>query len=62
MSPCHFSGKRQQILGEERQFLNVDAELAGAGAEQIAAHADVVADVEQLVELEALSPTASFLT
>ena len=43
---------REQRLGEEVELLDVHAELAGAGAEQVALDADDVADVEQLVELE----------
>ena len=35
-------------------LFDVDAEFAGAGAEEIAGDADVVAEVEQLVEREAL--------
>ena len=41
-------------LGEEGEALDVDGELAGAGAEEVAGDADVVAEVEQLVEREAL--------
>ena len=40
-------------LGEEGERLDVDGELAGAGAEEVAGDADVVAHVEQLVEREA---------
>ena len=46
--------QRQHGLGEEGEALNVDGELAGAGAEQVARGADVVAHVEQFVEREAL--------
>ena len=38
------------VLREEFQLLGVDAQLAGAGAEQVAFHADDVAEVEQLEE------------
>ena len=54
-------GQRQQILGEEGQLLDMDAELAGAGAEEIALDADVVADVEELVELPKLVADGIFL-
>ena len=46
--------QREHGLGEEGQALDVHGELAGAGAEQVAGDADVVAEVEQLVEREAL--------
>ena len=46
-------GQRQQVFGEERELFDMDGELAGARAEEIALDADVVAEVEQLVELEA---------
>ena len=39
----------------------MDAELAGAGAEEVALDADVVADVEQLVELPKLVSDGIFL-
>ena len=39
-------------MREELQLLGVDAELAGAGAEQVAFHADDVADIQHLEELE----------
>ena len=45
-------GHGEQRLGEELQLLGVDAQLARAGAEQIALHADDVADIEHLEELE----------
>ena len=41
-------------FGKKRQRLHVHRQLAGARAEQIAGDADVVAQVEQLVEREAL--------
>ena len=46
--------QRQHGLGQEGQPLHVDGQLAGPGAEQVARHADVVAQVEQLVERKAL--------
>ena len=45
-------GHGEQGLGEELELLRVDAQLAGAGAEEIALDADDVADIEQLEELE----------
>jgi hypothetical protein len=39
----------------------VHAEFAGAGAKQVSAHADVVAEVEQFVELETLLTNRIFL-
>ena len=38
----------KQRLGQELELLRVDAELAGAGAEEIAFHADDVAEIDQL--------------
>ncbi len=49
-----FLGQREQVFHQEGDFFDVDGKLAGAGAEEIALHADVVAEVEQLVEREAL--------
>ncbi len=45
-------GHRKQRLGKELQLLGVDAQLAGAGPEQVALHADDVADIQHLEELE----------
>ena len=45
-------GHGEQRLGEELELLDVHAQLAGARAEQVAFHADDVADIEQLEELE----------
>ena len=59
--PVELFRQRQQILGEEGELLDVDAELAGAGAEEVAFDADVVADVEQLVELPELVADGIFL-
>ena len=47
-------GQREHGLGEEGDGLDVNGELAGAGAEEIAGDADVVAEVEELVEFEGL--------
>ncbi len=52
-------GQRQQVLHQECELRDVDDQLVGARAEQVSLHADVVADIEQLVELEAFSPTSS---
>ena len=41
-----FFGQRQQDLGEEEQFFDMNTQLAGLGAEQIAGNADDVADIE----------------
>jgi hypothetical protein len=49
-----FLRHREKVLGEEGEVLDVDAEFAGAGAEEISFDADVVADVEELVELPEL--------
>ena len=51
--PVPFFRQRQQILGKERQFLDVHCQFASARAKQVPAHADVVTDIEQLPELEA---------
>jgi hypothetical protein len=45
---------REKVLGEEGEVLDVDTEFAGAGAEEISFDADVVADVEELVEFPEL--------
>jgi hypothetical protein len=47
---------REKILGEEGEVLDVDAEFAGAGAEEISFDSDVVADVEEFVELPEFVP------
>ncbi len=44
-------GHGEQRLGKELQLFGVDAQFAGAGAEEVAVHADDVADIEQLEEL-----------
>ena len=43
------------VLREELELLRVNAQLAGARAEQVALHADDVADIEQLEEREIAS-------
>ena len=40
------TGSGSKILAEERDFLDMHGQFAGARAKQVAAHADVVADVE----------------
>jgi hypothetical protein len=47
-------GQGEQVLGEEGDLLDVNGEFVGAGAEQISANADVVAEIEQLEKLESL--------
>ena len=44
--------QRQQALGEELQLRRPDGELAGFRAEQPSLHADPVAEIEQLEQLE----------
>src|SRR5882762_6543670 len=48
--------KRKQVFRQERQVVHVDTQLAGSCAEQVSADADVVAQVEQLVDFEAFLP------
>ena len=45
-------GKRQVALGEEHHAAGPDAELAGACPEQVPLDADVIAEIEQLEDLE----------
>ena len=53
----------EQDLGKEVELLGVDAQFAGAGAEQIAFGADDVAEIDQRPKLVVRAPeTASFLT
>ena len=59
--PMPFFRQRQQVLGEESDFFNVDGKFAGTSAKQISAHADVVAEVQQFVELESLLSDRIFL-
>ncbi len=56
-----FFGEGKQVLRQERDFFDVHGEFAGAGAEEISADADVVAEVEQLVEFESLFADRVFL-
>ena len=48
------TGEREHGLREERQRFDVHRQFAGAGAEEIAGDADVVAQVEELIERESL--------
>ena len=47
-----FLGKRKHGLGQKRGRFDMHRKLARPGPEQITADTDVIADVEQLVELE----------
>jgi len=49
-----FLRQRQHGLGQEGDLFNMDRELAGAGAEDVAGNPDVVPQVEQLIELKTL--------
>ena len=53
--------QRQQVFGEERDFFHMHGEFAGAGAKQISADSDVIAQVEELVKLESLFADRIFL-
>src|SRR5579864_3564020 len=53
--------QRQEVLGKERDLLDVHRELARSRAEKIAAHPDVVPQVEQSIQLEALFAHRIFL-
>ena len=41
-------------LGQEGDLLDMDGQLAGTGAEDVAGNSDMVAQVKQLIELKAL--------
>ena len=43
-------GQRLQALGEQRQFLGMNRDLASLSAEHITLHTDEVADVQQSLE------------
>src|ERR1039457_6634966 len=47
-----FFGQGKQVLHQEGDLLHVDGQLVGASAEEITLHADVVAEVKQLVKLK----------
>ncbi len=47
-------GQGKQVLYQERDLLDVYRQFVGTGAEEIAFHADVIAGVQQLVELKSL--------
>ena len=48
-----FFRQREQVLNQKRDLFDVNGQFARAGAEQVALHADVVTQVEQLVERKA---------
>ena len=54
-------GHGEQRLREELELLGVDAQFARAGAEQVALHADDVADIEHLEKLEIALADGVFL-
>ena len=54
-------GHGEQGLGQEFDLFDVDAELAGAGAEQVAFDADDVADIEHFEKLEIALADGVFL-
>src|SRR5579864_4372117 len=56
-----FFGQGKKIFRKESDVLDVDRQLAGPGAKQISADTDVVAQVEQLIELESLFAHGIFL-
>ncbi len=47
-----FFWQGQQILGEESNLVHMHREFTGTGAEQISTDADVIAEIQQLVEFE----------
>ncbi len=49
-----FFRQGQQRLGKKRKLLDVHGKFVGAGAEEIAFRADVIAEIEQLEQLELL--------
>ncbi len=53
--------QRQQVFREKRDLLHVHGEFSGARAKQISADSDVVAQVEQFVQLESLVADGIFL-
>ena len=56
-----FFRERKQVFCQECKFVGVDAELARPGAKEITAHADVIAQVEQLVDFKPLFADRIFL-
>src|SRR5262249_18422994 len=44
----------QEVFRQESDFFHVNRQFAGPGAEQVTAHADVVAQIEQFVERKTL--------
>ena len=59
--PMPLFRQRQQVFGEERYLFDVNGKLAGTRAKQISAYADVVAEIEQFVELESFLSDRIFL-
>src|SRR5262249_15330331 len=59
--PVPFLRQRQKVLAQEVDLLDVNAELPGARAKEISSDADVVAEVEQLVEFESFVADGVFL-
>jgi hypothetical protein len=47
-----FFGHREQRLGQEIQALGMDAQLAGSGSEEVAVHADDVAQIQAFLQCE----------
>ncbi len=60
-SPANFPIGNGKIFAEERDLLDMNAEFAGAGAEQVSADSDVVAEIEQLVKIESFFADGIFL-
>ena len=56
-----FLRQRQQIFAEEGDLFDMNRQFAGARAEQISAHPDVVAQIEQFVQFETLLANRIFL-
>ena len=50
--PMKFLRQREHGFGQERQALHVDGQFACPGAKQVTGDADVVAQIEQLIERE----------
>src|SRR5207302_4813735 len=46
--------KRQQVFGQESYVFHMNGQFTSTGAEEITTHADVVAQVEQLIERKPL--------
>ena len=59
--PMPFFRKWQQVLGEESYFFDVNGKLSGTSTKQISTYSDVVAEIEQFVELESFFSDCIFL-